>query len=266
MQKTIKYVMVTLVAAIAVAGCKKEINWNARPDLNGNGCKLTSLKTDFGTLGEVEISYKYDASGKLISATSDGETMTYTYSTTKITGTLENGEKTELTLANGRAVSSYMSDFFPGVSATRTYTYNADGYLTVVKSYLGNILNSTAELSYTGGNLTQEKVTYAEDGSVETITHEYSGEVAVNAYQMADPLAAIVDYVPGNYFGKPSKNVLKKTFTTSNKLSGVDTEEYTYVFDSKGNATSIVIKNYTNNGGSATDASLTTLSLVYNCK
>lgn len=266
MQKTLKYVMVTLVAIIAMAGCKKEINWNARSNPNGNGCQLTSLKTDFDALGEVEIGYKYDASGKLISATSDGETMTYTYSTTKITGTLENGEKTELTLANGRAISSYMSDFFPGVSATRAYTYNADGYLTVVKSYLGNILNSTAELSYTSGNLTQEKVTYADDASVETITYEYSSEVAVNTYQMADPLSAIVDYVPGNYFGKASKNVLKKTVTTSSKLSGVDTAEYTYVFDSKGNATSIVIKSYTNNGGSATDTSLTKISLVYNCK
>jgi hypothetical protein len=264
MHKTIKYLMVALVAIIAIAGCKKEINWNARPDPNGNGCKLTSSKIDFGALGEVEISYKHDASGKLISATSDGETITY--STTKITGTLENGEKTELTLANGRAVSSYMSDFFPGVSATRTYAYNADGYLTVIKSYLGNILNSTAELSYTGGNLTKEKITYAEDGSVETITHEYSAEVAVNAFQMADPLSSIVDYVPGNYFGKASKNVLKKTITSYSKLSGVDTADYTYVFDSKGNATSIVIKNYTNNGGSATDTSLTTLSLVYDCK
>ncbi|SDG23807.1 protein of unknown function [Pedobacter terrae] len=266
MQKTIKYVMVALVAFIAIVGCKKEINWNARPDPNGNGCKLMSLKTDFDALGEVEISYNYDVSGKLISATSDGETMTYTYSTTKITGTLENGEKTELTIANGRAVSSYMSDFFPGVSATRNYTYNANGYLTVVKSYLGNTLNSTAELSYTGDNLTQEKVTYAEDGSVETITYEYSGEMAVNTYQMADPLAAIVDYVPGNYFGKASKNILKKTVTISSMLSNVETNEYTYAFDNKGNATSIVIKKHIDNGGSATDTSITTLSLVYNCK
>ncbi|WP_293783264.1 hypothetical protein [uncultured Pedobacter sp.] len=266
MQKIIKYAMVALVAIIAMAGCKKEINWNARPNPNGNGCQLMNSKTDFSTLGEVEISYKYDASGKLISATSDGVTMTYTYSTTKVTGTLENGEKTELTLTNGRAVSSYMSDFFPGVSATRTYTYNADGYLTVVKSYLGNVLNSTAELSYTGGNLTQEKVTYAEDGSVETITYEYAAEVAINAYQMADPLSAIVDYIPGSYFGKTSKNVLKKTVTTSNKLSSVDTQEFNYVFDNKGNATSIVIKSYINNGGSANDTSLTKISLVYNCK
>lgn len=266
MQKTVKYLMVSLVAILAVASCKKEINWNAYPDPNGNGCKLTALKTDLGVLGEFTISYKYDASGKLISATSDGETMVYTYSTTKITGTLESGEKTELTLANGRAVSSYMSDFFPGVSATRTYTYNADGYLTVIKSYLANNLNSTAELTYTGGNLAQTKVTYAEDGSVETTTYEYSSEVAVNAYEMADPLSAIVDYLPGNYFGKASKNVLKKSVTSSANSAGVDVEEYTYAFDSKGNATSIVIKSQTKIGGSVTDESSSSLSLTYNCK
>ncbi len=267
MQKKVKYLMVSLVAILTIASCKKEIDWNAFPDPNGgNGCKLASLKTDLGVLGEFTISYKYDASGKLISATSDGETMVYTYSTTKITGTLESGEKTELTLANGKAVSSYMSDFFPGVSATRNYTYNADGYLTVVKSYLGNSLNSTAELSYTGGNLAQTKVTYAEDGSVETSTYEYSGEVAVNAYEMADPLSAIVDYLPGNYFGKASKNVLKKSVTSSTNSALVDVEEYTYAFDAKGNATSIVIKNQTKTGGSTTDESSTSLSLTYNCK
>ncbi len=266
MQKTVKYLMVSLVAILAIASCKKEINWNAFPDPNGNGCKLASLKTDLGTLGEFSINYKYDASGKLVSATSDGETMVYTYSATKITGTLESGEKTELTLSNGRAVSGYMSDFFPGVSATRTYTYNADGYLTVIKSYLGNNLNSTAELSYTGGNLTQTKVTYTTDGSVETTTYEYSGEVAVNAYELVDPLSAFVDYIPGNYFGKASKNVLKKSVTSSSNMASVDTEEYTYAFDGKGNATSIVIKNQTKMGGSVADESLATLSLTYNCK
>ncbi|NII85800.1 DUF4595 domain-containing protein [Pedobacter sp. SG908] len=266
MQKTIKHVMVTLVAIIAIAGCKKEINWNAKPDPDGNGCKLMSLKTNFGALGEVAISYKYDASGKLVSATSDNETMVYTYSATKITGMLPSGEKTELTLANGKAVSSYLSDFFPGVSATRTYTYNADGYVTVIKSYLLNKLNSTAELSYTGGNLTQIKVTYAEDGSIETTNYEYSSEIAVNACQMVDPISTIVDYIPGNYFGKASKNVLKKSVTISSDLINVETEEYSYVFDAKGNATSIVIKSHINNGGSANDTTTTTLSLVYNCK
>lgn len=266
MQKTIKYVMVAFVAIISIASCKKEINWNAKPDPNGNGCKLTSLKADLGVLGGFAISYKYDASGKLISATSDGETMVYTYSATKIIGTLESGEKTELTVSNGRAISSYMSDFFPGVSATRAYTYNTDGYLTIIKSYLGNNLNSTAELNYTGGNLTQTKITYANDGSVETTTYEYSGEVAVNAYEMTDPLSTIVDYLPGNYFGKTSKNVLKKSVTSSNNMATVDTQEYTYAFDGKGNATSIVIKNQTKMGGSATDESSTSLSLTYNCK
>ncbi|MFD2583299.1 hypothetical protein ACFSR6_12435 [Pedobacter vanadiisoli] len=266
MQKTIKCAIVALVAVIAIAGCKKEINWNAKLDPNGNGCKLTSLKTNFDTLDEITISYKYDASGKLVSATSDNETMVYTYSDTKITGTLPSGEKTELTLSNGRAVSSYLSDFFPGVSATRTYTYNADGYVTVIKSYLMNGLNSTAELSYTDGNLKQIKVTYAEDGSVETTNYEYSSEIAVNACQMVDPISTIVDYIPGNYFGKTSKNVLKKSVTVSSDLINVETEEYSYVFDAKGNATSIVIKSHINNGGSANDITTTTLSLTYNCK
>lgn len=269
MQKTIKYVMVAFVAIIS--SCKKEINWNAKFANGGNGCKLTSVDTDLGILGKYAINYTYDASGKLIKATSDGESRIYTYTETKITGVLPDGERTELTISDGKAVSSYNSDFFHvnGVSipVTRTYTYNADGYLSVVKSYLDNKLNSTAELTYSNGNLIQSKVTYPEDGDVETTTYEYSSQLAVNPYEMSDPVSVIVDYMPGGYFGKYSKNVVIKSTERSNQSNSVTVSDYIYKFDAKGNAVSTEVKSEQKlDDGTILNESSATFSLVYNCK
>lgn len=271
MQKTIKYAMVALVAIISIASCKKEINWNARLDPNGNGCKLTTVNADLDILGQYSINYLYDASGKLTKATSDGESRIYTYSDTKITGVLPDGERTELSISGGKAVSSYNSDFFNvnGVSVpvTRTYTYNADGYLSVVKSYLDKSLNSTAELTYSNGNLTQSKITYTEDGEVETTTYEYSSQLAVNPYEMSDPLSVIVDYMPGGYFGKYSKNVVIKSTQRSGKSDDLLVSEYSYKFDAKGNATYTLIKSVQKLGdGTILNESSVTFNLVYNCK
>jgi len=55
MQKTIKYAMVALLAIIAIAGCKKEINWNARLDPNANP---NNEKPDPSS--EYYLSYKVD--------------------------------------------------------------------------------------------------------------------------------------------------------------------------------------------------------------
>ncbi len=270
MQKTIKYVMVALVAIIAIAGCKKEINWNARLDPNSNGCQLTTVNTDLGMFGQYSISYTYDASGKLTKATSDGESRVYTYSATKITGVLPDGEITELTIADGRAVSSYNSDFFSvngsKTPVTRTYAYNGDGYLSVVKSYLDTKLNSTAELTYTNGNLTQVKVTYF-DGEVETTIYEYSSQLAVNTYETSDPISLVIDYMPGNYFGKHSKNVVIKSTTQSSGDANAVISDYSYKFDAKGNATSIIVKNtQKSSSGAIFDEVSTSYNLVYNCK
>jgi len=72
--------------------------------------------------------------------------------------------------------------------------------------------------------------------------------------------------LPSNYFGKASKNVLKNSVTSFSNMASVDTQEYVYTFDAKGNATSIVIKNQTKMGGGAIDESSASLSLTYNCK
>lgn len=269
MQKTIKYVMVAFVAIISIASCKKEINWNAQ-FAGGNGCKLASVYTDLGILGQYTLNYTYDASGKLIKATSDGESRVYTYTATKITGVLPDGEITELTLVNGRATSSYNSDFFSANGSrtpiTRTYTYNADGYLSEVKSYLDTKLNSTAQLTYTNGNLTQVKVTYL-DGEVETITYEYSNQLAVNTYETSDPLSLVIDYMPGNYFGKYSKNVVVKSTTRSTAAGDVSGSDYTYKFDAKGNATYTLVKTTQKlDDGTVLNESSTTFGLVYDCK
>jgi hypothetical protein len=271
MQKTIKCAMVALVAIITIAGCKKEINWNAQFAAGGNGCKLASVSTDLGILGQYTLNYSYDASGRLVKVTSDGESKVYTYTATKITGVLPDGERTELTIENGRAVASYNSDFFHvnGVSipVTRTYTYNADGYLSVVKSYLDKNLNSTDELTYSNGNLIQSKITYTEDGEVVTTTYEYSSQLAVNPYEMSDPLSLIVDYIPGDYFGKYSKNVVIKSTQRSSQSNDVTVSDYSYKFDAKGNAIHTEVKSVQKlDDGTILNESSTVAGLVYNCK
>lgn len=271
MQKTIKYAIVAFIAIITIAGCKKEINYNAKFATGGNGCKLASVDTDLGILGKYSLSYTYDASGRLAKVTSDGESRIYTYTATKITGVLPDGEITELTISDGKAVSSYNSDFFNvnGVSipVTRNYAYNADGYLSVVKSYLDKKLNSTTELTYSNGNLVQSKITYAEENEVETTTYEYSGQLSVNPYETSDPVSLIVDYVPGGYFGKYSKNVVIKSIQRSSKSDDQLVSDYSYKFDAKGNATYTAVKSAQKLGdGTVLNESSLTFSLVYNCK
>jgi len=271
MQKTIKYVMVAFVAIISIASCKKEINYNAKFANGENGCKLASVDTDLGILGRYAINYTYDASGKLIKATSDGESRIYTYTETKITGVLPGGERTELTISGGKAISSYNSDFFnvngTSVPVTRTYTYNADGYLSIIKSYLDKNLNSTAELTYSNGNLTQSKITYAEDGETETTTYEYSSQLAVNPYETSDPISVIVDYMPGGYFGKHSKNVVIKSIQRLSNLDGQLVSDYSYKFDAKGNAIYTSVKSEQKLGdGTILNESAAIFNLVYNCK
>ncbi|RQO72639.1 hypothetical protein DBR40_15140 [Pedobacter sp. KBW01] len=279
MQKTVKYLMVSLIAILAIASCKKEIDWNAFPDPNGgNGCKLATLKADVDFLGSYTIAFNYDAQGRISKLTSGAETNTYVYTTNKITATDETGQVAEIVLENGRAVSSGSDGIITigGVSYdyTRKYTYNAEGYLIQVKNYLNNELSTTDNLAYANGNLVSAVSIAAHGGYKETITYSYSNDIAMNVYEISDPLSYHVDYFPGGYFGKQSKNVLIKSVSKTIDQDGDpfndETLAYTYQYDSKGNATSL---NYTNtstfypSGGPAeTETYKGKFILDYTCK
>ncbi|PWS30956.1 hypothetical protein [Pedobacter paludis] len=275
MNKTLKFLMIGLVAIISIASCKKEIDFNAG---KSNNCQLTTLTTDLGPLGKYTINYFYDASGKISKATSDGQTNTYAYSTNKITATDEDGYVAEIVLENGRAVSSGSDGVIVsgGISYdyTRKYTYNAEGYLVEVKNYLSGVLSSTDVLTYSNGNLVKGVSTDANLGFVSTTTYSYSTELALNTYEIADPLSYHVDYFPGGYYGKQSKNVLVKTSTKTVDSSGDpftdDVVNYSYQFDAKGNASALTFTQVTNfypsGGPMTTDTYTAKFNLVYNCK
>jgi len=268
----IKHLRVLLLAAIAtlgIAGCQKEVNWNNRPIPNGNGCRVITNHVDLGLLGEYTLNYTYDASGRLSTTTSDGEKKTYTYTATEITSVV-NDEKTVLKLVNGRVASStYINAFSVNdkpILVTKEYTYNADGYINVVKSYLDKVLNSVVELTYANGNLAQTKTTYTDDGTVEIETFEYSDQVLANPIELADPLALLIDYMPGGYYGRQSKNAVKKSTERTNGSSDIVVSNYTYKFDANGNATSVVIESATiSSDGSTTYESSISADLVYSC-
>ncbi|MBO9672724.1 MAG: DUF4595 domain-containing protein [Sphingobacteriaceae bacterium] len=278
MQKTIKYVMVALVAVIAIAGCKKEINWNAKPDPNGNGCKLANLKADIDFIGSYDITFNYDAQGRISKLTNGAQTNTYVYTSNKITATDEDGFVAEIVLENGRAVSSGSDGIITvgGISYdyTRKYTYNAEGYLTQVKNYLNNELSTTDNLTYANGNLVSAVSLAAHGSYKETITYTYSNEIAVNVYEISDPLSYHVDYFPGGYFGKQSKNVLIKSVSKTVDQDGDpfndETLAYTYQYDSKGNATALNYINtstfYPSSGPAETQTYNGKFLLTYNCK
>jgi len=251
MQNTIKYAMVAFVAIITIAGCKKEINYNEQLLAKGNGCKLTTLKADLDFLGSYTITFAYDALGRISKATTGPETNTYTYSASKITAVDESGYMAEIVLENGRAVSSGSAGIIKvgGVyyDDTRKYSYNSDGYLIQVKNYLNGDLSTTDNLTYANGNLIKAVSVSADLRFTETTIYSYSNDIAVNTYEISDPLSYHVDYFPGGYFGKQSKNVLiksvSKTVDQDGKPFSDDVITFTSQYDAKGNASSLNFSN-----------------------
>ena len=279
MNTKIKLLMVAIVAVVSIVSCKKEINWNAFPDPQGNGCKLTSLKADLDVLGSYDISFAYDALGRVLKATTtDGQINNFTYTAEKITAKDQDGSISEIVLENKRAVSSKREDALTVGGAvfsyTKKYTYNSDGYLIQVKNYLNGELSSTDDLSYTNGNLVKVVSTDPNQTFTTTTNYSYSTDVAVNVYDVADPLYYHVDYFSGGYYGKQSKNVLikssSKTVDRNGKPLNEDVSIYTYQVDAKGNTVAISLPVtttfYPANGTATTETAQTKYSLNYNCK
>lgn len=277
MQNTIKYAMVAFVAIITIAGCKKEINYNEQLLAKGNGCKLTTLKADLDFLGSYTITFAYDALGRISKATTGPETNTYTYSASKITAVDESGYMAEIVLENGRAVSSGSAGIIKvgGVyyDDTRKYSYNSDGYLVQVKNYLNGDLSTTDNLTYANGNLVKAVSVSADLRFTETTIYSYSNDIAVNTYEISDPLSYHVDYFPGGYFGKQSKNVLiksvSKTVDQDGKPFSDDVITFTSQYDAKGNASSLNFSNvstfYPTGGPSTTETYNAKYTLNYTC-
>jgi len=265
--------LIVAIAIIAINGCAKEIDFSAAP--NNKNCNLTVLQTDLGVLGNLEIKFIYNTEGKLIKAVNGTDFTDYSYVTNKITAVDQDGDVGEINLTNGRATNSKYTYTGSSDNETKIYTYNAEGYIVLVKSYANGVLDLTSELSYTNGNLTQSKTTYEVDGSIEITKHEYTGNVAKTVYELFDPLSNYVDYFPGNYFGKVSKNILAKTSSIYSASNGVklrdDVITYTYQFNSSGYSTTTTLSqlmNYYHADGSvsSSDTYATNFNSTYSCK
>ncbi|MFW0715683.1 DUF4595 domain-containing protein [Pedobacter sp. N23S346] len=276
MNNQIKCFMVAFVAIISIASCKKEIDYS---DPNGSSCQLTRWKAISGT-GEFTLNLEYDAIGRVIKeSNSEGGTYTRVFNTNKITATDEDGLVDEFVLSNGRAISSGSGgSIIAGVATfenTKRYSYNADGYLTEVKSYENDILTATTVLTYADGNLIRAVVTDGLTGQItSTTTFSYRSDKAVNVSWPSNPLTNIVDYQTGNYFGKPSKNALASISDTATGPNGdveiISGSAYAYQFDAKGNATAINITEtstiYIGGIAGLTNTSIDEYTFTYNCK
>ena len=276
MNNQIKYLIVAFVAIISIASCKKEIDYS---DPNQNGCQLASWKVISGS-GELALNFEYDAIGRVIKeSTATGETYTTVYTTNKITSTDQDGIVDELILSNGKIISSGTGgEIINGTvnfQSTKSYDYNADGYLTRVRIFQRGILVQTNVLTYADGNLIKAVLTDEPTGEVNSITtFSHRSEKVVNISFASDPLTNIVDHYNGNYFGKPSKNLLaSSSYTAFNPFGNpysMDNSVYSYQFDAKGNATAINISTTTTlySGGIAgvPYTSIDKYEQTYNCK
>jgi len=279
MNNKIKLSMVALVTIISILSCKKEINWDAFPNPNNNGCKLTSLTADLDVLGTYDITFAYDPLGRVSTAiTIDGRINSYTYTAEKVTAKDQDGAITEIVLENKRAISSKREEaiIIGGIAFnyTKKYTYNSDGYLTQVKNYLNGELVATDDLTYTNGNLVRAISADPDLTFTTTTNYSYSTNIAGKIYEITDPLYYHVDYFSGGYYGKPSKNVLikssSKTVDRDGKPMSEDVSSYSYQYDAKGNAISISMPIttivYPDNAPATTEMTQIKYVLNYNCK
>ncbi len=250
MKITGKLTALTALIILLLASCAKEIDFSLLPKEKEKGCRLITMKADLGFLGAYDIAFAYDADGRIIKSINGAYTNTFSYSPTQIAIKDSDGYTSTITLVNGRATTSTIQDFFNGQDLRKVYSYNADGYLIMVKNYLDGVLNSTDELSYAGGNLVQAKINYELDHSVEIIKYQYSTVVAKFVYDMFDPLSGHVHYMPGGYFGKQSKNILSSATSLETDKDGIKSFdgviELKYQFNAEGNASSLTMTELAN--------------------
>lgn len=266
------------MAVLCIFGCAKEIDFTQLPN-QGSNCKVSHIKADLAEAGTYDVDFVYDASGKLIKVINDGDAETYTYSADKIERIgVDDNDRSVVNLANGKATSSFTNSFVEingwVYDLAGKYFYNSEGYLIKVEYYIDDKLNAVNELSYDKGNLVKVVNTLEYDKRVTVTTYEYSDDLAKPLFQQFDPLASFVEYFPGGYFGKPSKNAVKKakiiTTGSNGDIYDDETITYAYTFDKNKNATSILMSShYVYHQGTATEPEysyVTKFDFTYNCK
>lgn len=262
------FLMLSTISLLTLASCSKRIPEITieEPIEKLSECLVTS--SDYITTSGEEInSYKrffsYNAKQKVtridFHTLKSTEFATITYEKSKITMNFElfyEGEKETEQLvytldAQGR-ITSYPDDYLQTVS---NVTYNSDGYLSMVKKqYIdpetNNATTETQTFSYTAGNLTNvvfERTTTA--GVVEKTlsTISYGTDEPSNDIVAGKVFDAIfhddVNEILVSFFGKKSKNLATKVVSvethSENPVNTIESSEFNYEKDAKGNIISI---------------------------
>jgi hypothetical protein len=202
-----------------------------------SGCAAASLSEIFNGTTTRAFYYSYDNQGRVSRIDFDTKPSatyeTYTYSADRIvvSGTaLGNGTAVYELDGNGRVVKY----------GSATFTYNSEGYLTRFVESNGPH-TTTVSFTYQNGNMVRV-AQVGNYGGPQPVTNnlllEYDEALAVPSIAPGDPLHLFgaTRGVLASYFGKGSKNLVKKE-TAQTNTSADETRTHTYTRDDKGNIT-----------------------------
>jgi hypothetical protein len=205
-----KILMLTL-SVLIWAGCKKD-NDTEQPKVPV--CNISKFEDPTNSLdgGTME----YDSNNRLVKIKlSDINITNIAYTQGKVTITNADDEEVYYNLdAQGRVSTYTENDSKYSIS----YAYNNDGYLNTADEKEDGVAFSHISFTYTDGNLVKINRTDTSNGNEFTseTSIEYSDEAAFNFLGFADPLSAVgnINYYLSSFFGKASKNQVKKVTTT----------------------------------------------------
>jgi hypothetical protein len=204
-----------------------------------SGCTLASLSEIYNGATTRAFFYTYDTQGRVSRIDFDTKPSatyeTYTYSTDRIvvSGTA---------LGNGTAVYELDGSGRVIRYGPTTFIYNSEGYL-VRSSETSGPHTTNITYTYQNGNLVRVDQVGNYSGPqpvTTTVLFEYDEPMAVRSIPPGDPINYFSSSrsVLGSYFGKGSKNLVKKEIANNN-TSADETRTHTYTRDDKGNITNV---------------------------
>lgn len=254
MSSLVKSVGFTVLTFVLFA-CSKS---NETTETQTSGCALASLSELYNGATTRAFFYSYDNQGRVSRVDFDARQSTtyetYSYAADRIVvgGTaLGNGTAVYNLDANGRVVKYGQA----------TFTYNSEGYL--IKSSETNGPHTTnITYTYQDGNLVRVDQVGNYGGPqpvITTVLYEYDEQQAIPSIPPGNPINNFGSSrsVLGAYFGKGSKNMVKKE-TAKNGTSADEIRTHTYTRDDKGNITKIKTD--------VSDGRTGERHLTYNCK
>lgn len=290
-------VVVFLMAAIGFSSCSSSDGNSA--STGGGAPTVDGKQLKYVKVGSTVTILDYDTEGRVLSLTTNGSKIVYSYSESQVTKTTSSGSSSAkvvtYTLTNGRITQKIEK----GASSSNgdlitTYEYDGNGYL-ISASYSGTESSSESYAKYTYTE--SKRTTYTwNDGNVETTTSDRidtytytptSGSASTNSstshgvdtYTYSSHTLTLPLFDMGDdsvlawqgYFGRSCRNLPSKVQSVTQRESSesgsssksvstsTDTTEYVYSFN--GNILEKVLVTYTSNSGSV---NVETIELSWN--